>query len=115
MRLERGFLYWAPMIVKLTFRVLKINRTEPYSLQITDDGRVYDPKEINDLVRMMEDGNKSKVRGQKIRSGLQKVASAYGIIGYSYDLTHTFQYNVEIPTHVMTKNGRISIKDFFSI
>uniref|UniRef100_A0A0K2VEB9 FIG4 homologlike [Tribolium castaneum] n=1 Tax=Lepeophtheirus salmonis TaxID=72036 RepID=A0A0K2VEB9_LEPSM len=164
------------------FRVLKINRTEPYSLQITDDGRVYDPKEINDLVRMMEDGNKSKVRGQKIRSGLQKVASAYGIIGfvrflegyymilikarrkvasigyhsiykveetqmiylplidirengaeearylkmfqavdlsanfyysYSYDLTHTFQYNVEIPTHVMTKNGRISIKDFF--
>ena len=45
------------------FRVLKIDRTEtPDKLNLNDDGIVYDPKQIRELLTMIDVGNRHKVR-----------------------------------------------------
>ena len=44
------------------FRVLKIDRTEtPDKLNLNDDGIVYDPKQIRELLTMIDVGNRHKV------------------------------------------------------
>ena len=63
------------------FRVLKIDRTDPRGLNISDDTTVYSSKEIRDLLTMIDDGNRSKV-GQKMGSGLARTVSAFGIAGF---------------------------------
>ena len=62
------------------FRVLKIDRTEPRELVISDDRVVYTAKEIRDLLMMIDVGNRSKV-GQKMGTGLSRAVSAFGVIG----------------------------------
>lgn len=64
------------------FRVLKIDRTEPRSLKISDDKTIYSQKEIRELLVMIDTGNRSKSSNQRIGSGLQRTHSAYGIIGF---------------------------------
>ena len=63
------------------FRVLKIDRTDPRGLNISDDTTVYSSKEIRDLLTMIDDGNRSKI-GQKMGSGLTRTVSAFGIAGF---------------------------------
>ena len=63
------------------FRVLKIDRTDPRGLHISDDTTVYNSKEIRELLTMIDDGNRSKV-GQKMGSGLSRTVSAFGIAGF---------------------------------
>ena len=63
------------------FRVLKIDRTEPRELIISDDKIVYSEREIRDLLTMIDVGNRSKV-GQKMGSGFNKTISSYGMIGF---------------------------------
>ena len=63
------------------FRVLKIDRTEPKELIISDDKIVYSEREIRDLLTMIDVGNRSKV-GQKMGSGFNKTISSYGMIGF---------------------------------
>ena len=66
------------------FRVLKIDRTEtdPDKLTLNDDGIVYNPKQIRELLTMIDVGNRSKV-GQRMGSGLNRTVSAFGIVGKS--------------------------------
>ncbi|ORY37329.1 hypothetical protein LY90DRAFT_511260 [Neocallimastix californiae] len=56
------------------YRVLKIDRTVPEELIITDDDVIYSKQEIVQLLAMIEDGN-------KISGGLHKIARFFGIIG----------------------------------
>lgn len=47
-------------------RVLKIDRTTPEVLSVTEDSAVYDVRQLDQLLRMVDDGNKSA-------GGLEKV------------------------------------------
>jgi hypothetical protein len=49
-----------------THRVLKIDRTDPTMLGVTEDGTIYDDAQLDLLLRMVQDGNKSQ-------GGLEKV------------------------------------------
>lgn len=47
-------------------RVLKIDRTDPTALGVTEDATAYDDAQLDLLLRMVQDGNKSQ-------GGLEKV------------------------------------------
>ena len=64
------------------FRVLKVHRTEPKKLILSDDDRIYDSHEIKDILNMVDTGNRSKSQGQKTTGGLTRVKSAFGIAGF---------------------------------
>lgn len=49
-----------------THRVLKIDRTDPTTLGVTEDQTIYDDAQLDLLLRMVQDGNKSQ-------GGLEKV------------------------------------------
>ena len=49
-----------------THRVLKIDRTDPTALNVVEDATTYDSTELDLLLRMVQDGNKSQ-------GGLEKV------------------------------------------
>ncbi|KAI9193603.1 Sac phosphatase domain-containing protein [Polychytrium aggregatum] len=57
------------------FRVLKIDRTIPTELNITEDDYVYSKQEIRELLTMIEEGN-------KVSGGLHRVSSFFGIVGF---------------------------------
>ncbi|KAI8918447.1 SacI homology domain-containing protein [Powellomyces hirtus] len=57
------------------FRVLKIDRTDANELNVIDDEVVYSKAEIQELLSMIENGNKAS-------GGLHKVASFFGIVGF---------------------------------
>lgn len=54
-------------------RVLKIDRTTPNVLTITQDHAVYDTQQLHVLLRMVDDGNKSA-------GGLEKVLDFQQVI-----------------------------------
>ncbi|KAK6908776.1 polyphosphoinositide phosphatase [Kwoniella mangroviensis CBS 8886] len=58
-----------------THRVLKIDRTDPAVLNVVEDATVYDSAELDLLLRMVQDGNKSQ-------GGLEKVLEFHGIVGF---------------------------------
>ncbi|KAI9141587.1 SacI homology domain-containing protein [Paraphysoderma sedebokerense] len=57
------------------FRILKIDRTEESGLNILDDGVIYTREEIEMVLRMIEDGNKTT-------GGVNRVCIAVGIGGF---------------------------------
>ncbi|KAG0349572.1 phosphatidylinositol-3,5-bisphosphate 5-phosphatase [Podila minutissima] len=58
------------------FRVLKIDRTTaPDELNITEDEAVYSKSEVDDLLEMIANGNKST-------GGMREIAKFYGIVGF---------------------------------
>ena len=63
------------------FRVLKVHRTEPKKLILSDDDRIYEGHEIKDILNMVDTGNRSKT-GQKTTGGLTKLRCAFGIAGF---------------------------------
>jgi hypothetical protein len=63
------------------FRVLKIDRMEPRELILLDDKIEYTQKEIKDLVKMIDMGNRNRGNQRSNTSGVAKVVSAFGIIG----------------------------------
>uniref|UniRef100_A0A8C4QV97 FIG4 phosphoinositide 5-phosphatase n=1 Tax=Eptatretus burgeri TaxID=7764 RepID=A0A8C4QV97_EPTBU len=63
------------------FRILKIDRTEPQDLVITDDQHVYSNLEIQDLLGRLDGGNRAR-NSQKTVPGLSPSLSAYGILGF---------------------------------
>ena len=62
--------------------MLKVHRTEPKKLILSDDDRIYDSHEIKDILNMVDTGNRSKGQGQKTTGGLTRVKSAFGIAGF---------------------------------
>ncbi|XP_038059031.1 polyphosphoinositide phosphatase-like isoform X2 [Patiria miniata] len=64
------------------FRVLKIDRTEPLELHISDDKLEYSRTEVQNLLRTLEVGNRPKQQGQKGTAGLARTVSAFGILGF---------------------------------
>ncbi|CAH1788511.1 unnamed protein product [Owenia fusiformis] len=62
------------------FRVLKIDRTEPKELVVTNDNVSYSPQEIRNLLHMIDVGNRSKSTASN--AGLPRKASAFGIVGF---------------------------------
>ncbi|XP_068202078.1 polyphosphoinositide phosphatase isoform X1 [Palaemon carinicauda] len=63
------------------FRVLKIDRTEPHALSITDDKVEYTQRQIKELLSMINEGNRAQF-GQRQMSGLARTVSAFGIVGF---------------------------------
>ncbi|GAB4838073.1 actin cytoskeleton and mitosis protein [Ancistrocladus abbreviatus] len=57
------------------WRVLKIDRSEPYELNIREDSTTYTERECSELLRRIHDGNKST-------GGLNFVTTCYGIVGF---------------------------------
>lgn len=56
------------------WRVLKIDRMEPYELNIREDSTTYTERECSDLLRRIHEGNRST-------GGLKFVTTCYGIVG----------------------------------
>lgn len=83
-RQSRGFLgvsadtrrYYITASGGTTHRVLKIDRTDPESLHVVSDDTHYDSEQLQLLLRMVEDGNKSQ-------GGLNRVMDFYGIVGFT--------------------------------
>lgn len=59
---------------KKFFRVLKIDRSEPSDLNISEDPVVYSPQEIKNLLQRIAEGNRAT-------GGLSFVAKVFGIVG----------------------------------
>ncbi|XP_071741977.1 phosphoinositide phosphatase SAC2-like [Rutidosis leptorrhynchoides] len=57
------------------WRVLKIDRSEPSELNITEDPTIYTEIECSELLKRINDGNKST-------GGLRFVYACYGIVGF---------------------------------
>ncbi|XP_074591509.1 phosphoinositide phosphatase SAC2-like [Curcuma longa] len=57
------------------WRVLKIDRSEPSELNIHDDATTYSEGECNELLKRIDEGNRST-------GGLKFVTNCYGIIGF---------------------------------
>ena len=68
---------------KRVFRVLKIDRSEPSDLNISEDPVLYSPKEIKNLLQRIDEGNRAT-------GGLIFVAKVYGIAGNSILFTNCF-------------------------
>ncbi|XP_032457751.1 polyphosphoinositide phosphatase isoform X3 [Nasonia vitripennis] len=64
------------------FRVLKIDRMEPRELLVMDDKIEYTQYEIRDLVKMIDMGNRNRVNQRGVASGVTKIVSSFGIIGF---------------------------------
>ncbi|KAL7424872.1 phosphatidylinositol-3,5-bisphosphate 5-phosphatase [Cryptotrichosporon argae] len=58
-----------------THRVLKLDRTAPSALSVTEDATIYDTAQLDLLLRMVQDGNKAQ-------GGLEKVLEFHGIVGF---------------------------------
>ena len=76
------------------FRVLKIDRSESKTLDISDDRTLYNAREIRDLLTMIDVGNRSKI-GQKMGSGLTKSVSAFGLVGFVRAVRISIIYNTK--------------------
>ncbi|KAF3772323.1 Phosphoinositide phosphatase [Nymphaea thermarum] len=63
--------------LKMFFRVLKIDRSEPSELNVSEDPVVYSPLEIKNLLQRISEGNRAT-------GGLTFVAKVYGIAGRLY-------------------------------
>lgn len=63
------------------FRVLKIDRMEPRELLVIDDKREYTQDEIQDLVNMIDMGNRTRIGQRNNVGGVARVVSAFGIVG----------------------------------
>ena len=59
-----------------SYYVLKLDRTEPRELKIYDDGIVYSGSELDQLLKMIHDGNRSYAT-----RGVEQQQSAFGIVG----------------------------------
>ncbi|MBA0854688.1 hypothetical protein Goshw_003696 [Gossypium schwendimanii] len=59
---------------KKFFRVLKIDRSEPSDLNISEDPVLYSPQEIKNLLQRIAEGNRAT-------GGLNFVAKVFGIVG----------------------------------
>ncbi|CAE6359255.1 unnamed protein product [Rhizoctonia solani] len=57
------------------YRMLRIDRAAPEELVVTEDEAVYTEREIADVLRMIENGN-------KVSGGLNKVQEFHGIVGF---------------------------------
>lgn len=64
------------------FRVLKIDRSEPKELLVTDDKIEYTQDEIRDLVKMIDMKNRNRSSQRGSTNGISKAVSAFGIIGF---------------------------------
>lgn len=59
------------------WRVLKIDRLEPFELNIREDAATYTERECSELLRRIHEGNRST-------GGLKFVTTCYGIVGMIY-------------------------------
>ncbi|GMH23298.1 hypothetical protein Nepgr_025141 [Nepenthes gracilis] len=57
------------------WRVLKIDRSDPYELNISEDSTTYTERECSELLKRVHEGNKST-------GGLKFITTCYGIIGF---------------------------------
>ncbi|KAG7213368.1 hypothetical protein KM043_002662 [Ampulex compressa] len=64
------------------FRVLKIDRMKPKKLVVVDDKREYTQDEIQDLVNKIDMGNRTRTGQRNSASGVARVVSAFGIVGF---------------------------------
>ncbi|XP_061427040.1 polyphosphoinositide phosphatase isoform X1 [Lethenteron reissneri] len=67
------------------FRVLKIDRTEPRELSLSDDKHVYSEAEVRDLLGRLDLGNRARsgARGPLLGlPGLSRATTAHGIVGF---------------------------------
>ncbi|XP_043676781.1 polyphosphoinositide phosphatase isoform X1 [Vespula pensylvanica] len=91
------------------FRVLKIDRMEPRELLVIDDKREYTQDEIQDLVNMIDMGNRTRIGQRNNVGGVARVVSAFGIVGNNNKESSTNiseeseQHRSQKPMHKPTK------------
>ncbi|EEC07734.1 SAC domain-containing protein, putative, partial [Ixodes scapularis] len=85
-----------------TFRVLKIDRMELNELVVIDDKMEYNHKEIIEFLNMIEKENRPTKPGQKGSPGLNRIVSAFGIVGFVRFLEGYYMI-------LITKRRRIAI------
>ncbi|XP_064473715.1 polyphosphoinositide phosphatase-like [Ornithodoros turicata] len=64
------------------FRVLKIDRSDPYELTVIDDKVEYNRDDIGDFLAMIGKKDKQMRTGQKPGVGLNRALSGFGIVGF---------------------------------
>jgi hypothetical protein len=64
---------------KTKFRLLKLDRTDLTELSVSEDPFFYSRKQIQDLLNMIDTGNKGS-------GGLKKTCVAFGLVGASHQL-----------------------------
>ncbi|CAB3377732.1 Hypothetical predicted protein [Cloeon dipterum] len=89
-------------------RVLKIDRMEPKELNITEDNILYSKDQIKDLVNTIDGGNRIKTGPRSTGSGICKVVSAFGIVGFVRFLEGYYII-------LITKRTRIAVIGYHSI
>ncbi|KAG9290856.1 hypothetical protein G9A89_011005 [Geosiphon pyriformis] len=57
------------------FRILKIDRNSANELNVIEDDVIYSKQQINDILTVLDEGN-------KISGGLKKVSCVFGIVGF---------------------------------
>ncbi|XP_020593025.1 phosphoinositide phosphatase SAC3-like isoform X2 [Phalaenopsis equestris] len=60
---------------RMSWRVLKVDRLEPFELNISEDSTTYSESECNDLLKRIHEGNLPT-------GGLKFVTKCYGIVGF---------------------------------
>lgn len=60
---------------KTIFKLLKIDRTDPFQLSILDDATFFTRREMKNLLIMIDEGNRAN-------GGLKKTCVAFGIVGF---------------------------------
>ncbi|KAH7445225.1 hypothetical protein KP509_02G113200 [Ceratopteris richardii] len=74
MKQDRRYYLTGSNATKKYWRVLKIDRSEPFELNVSEDPVAYTQQEINDLLQRIADGNRAT-------GGLNFVTKAFGIAG----------------------------------
>uniref|UniRef100_H2YYI1 SAC domain-containing protein n=1 Tax=Ciona savignyi TaxID=51511 RepID=H2YYI1_CIOSA len=64
------------------FRILKIDRTEPLQLNITDDRVDYTASEISDILSRLQMGNNSTLMNKSQKRELPESYKGFGIVGF---------------------------------
>ncbi|KAG2691267.1 hypothetical protein I3843_08G002100 [Carya illinoinensis] len=85
---------------KRLFRVLKIDRSEPSDLNISEDPVVYSPKEIKNLLQRIDEGNRAT-------GGLAPVAKVFGIVGKYQSTTGCIKFLESYYLILVTKRRQI--------
>lgn len=82
---------------KVRWRILKIDRSEPSDLVLTEDPVCYDKRSCHKLIRELAEGNKGS-------GGLHLLAKAHGIVGES-PLPHALAHAKFLPSELARRQS----------
>lgn len=90
------------------FKVLKIDRSEPRELNISDDRVEYTENELSNLLNSLDQGNRGKNAHRVGPLGLNRKLSAFGLVGFVRFLEGFFMI-------LITKRRKVATIGFHSV